>query len=194
MTESLEQKLASAKDILYKILPHLRALFRKMPMLWDEQVQTSAVTISGRLLLAPSFILRLNERQLAFVLAHELYHLIYKAFDRIPDPEDSYLLNIAHDCMVNEELVKIFSDFFTTHFVVTKDSDIKAVKMDWRPPGILTYKVVLEDILHLEIEYSDWEQIREGKLTLENFVALLKRFQNQLPENLTGFRNWDSPM
>ena len=132
---TLNKKLESAKSFLFLILPHLRKLFEELHVEWIPRVETACVNRHGRIAIDPEFAEKLNIKQLAFVLAHEVYHVLYRVFDRIQEPKDKEIVNIAHDCMINEMLSEIFR----------ANNEVE----DWRPKSMLTYDIVLKNYLHI---------------------------------------------
>ncbi|MFM9964970.1 MAG: DUF2201 family putative metallopeptidase [Planctomycetaceae bacterium] len=84
-------------------LPHLSGLAQNVRLLIDRRVETAAVTPSGRILFHPEFLHSLTLPEAAFVMAHELYHLVLQTHER-ETGSDAELVNIAHDLIINDIL------------------------------------------------------------------------------------------
>ena len=84
-------------------LPYLAGLAAKVRVALDERVPTMGVFASGRLLVNPAFAETLNDRELQFVLAHELLHLALRTHDRARGSQHLEF-NYAHDYIINDIL------------------------------------------------------------------------------------------
>ena len=107
MNEELNEKLKVALTYVRMALPHVEPVLAALDVRFDDRISTAGVSASGRLLIAPDFARKLTVRHLAFVVAHELYHVFYGVFDRFrceDDAERHRLINIAHDFIINDML------------------------------------------------------------------------------------------
>ncbi|HVG05572.1 MAG TPA: VWA-like domain-containing protein [Burkholderiaceae bacterium] len=84
-------------------LPHLAGLVAAARVSIDERVPTMGVFASGRLVVNPGFVARLNDRDLLFVLAHEMLHLALRTHDRAKGAGRTEF-NYAHDYIINDIL------------------------------------------------------------------------------------------
>lgn len=84
-------------------LPHLAGLVAAARVSLDERVPTMGVFASGRLVVNPGFVARLNDRDLLFVLAHEMLHLALRTHDRAKGAGRTEF-NYAHDYIINDIL------------------------------------------------------------------------------------------
>jgi predicted metal-dependent peptidase len=84
-------------------LPHLSGLVAAARVSIDERVPTMGVFASGRLAVNPGFVARLNDRDLLFVLAHEMLHLALRTHDRTKGAGRTEF-NYAHDYIINDIL------------------------------------------------------------------------------------------
>jgi predicted metal-dependent peptidase len=84
-------------------LPHLSGLAAAVRVSIDERVSTMGVFASGRLVVNPSFVARLKQNELVFVLAHELLHLALRTHDRAKG-SGQLEFNYAHDYIINDIL------------------------------------------------------------------------------------------
>jgi len=84
-------------------LPHLSGLARSVRLRLDERVETAGVFASGRLLVNPTFVLRLSAADAAFVMAHELLHLALLHHER-SEGSDALASNFAEDFIINDML------------------------------------------------------------------------------------------
>jgi predicted metal-dependent peptidase len=83
--------------------PHLAGLAAAARVAIDDRVPTMGIFASGRLVANPAFTARLNDRDLDFVLAHELLHLVLRTHDRAVG--SSHIeFNYAHDYIINDTL------------------------------------------------------------------------------------------
>jgi hypothetical protein len=99
----LHSKLMQAVRLCCFSLPHLSGLSQQVKWILDDRVRTAGVTASGRVLFNPIFLDQLELMELAFVVAHELYHLILQSHWRRGDC-DPALINRAHDLIINDIL------------------------------------------------------------------------------------------
>jgi predicted metal-dependent peptidase len=83
--------------------PHLSGLVGAARITLDARVPTMGVFASGRLVVNPGFATRLNERELVFVLAHEMMHLALRTHDRARGA-GRLEFNYAHDYIINDLL------------------------------------------------------------------------------------------
>jgi predicted metal-dependent peptidase len=84
-------------------LPHLSGLVAAARVSIDERVPTMGVFASGRLAVNSAFVARLNDRDLLFVLAHEMLHLALRTHDRAKGAGRTEF-NYAHDYIINDIL------------------------------------------------------------------------------------------
>ena len=103
----------SARDTLARIqkglrmvtvpFPHLSGLVAAARVSIDERVPTVGVFASGRMIANPTFINKLKDNELVFVLAHEMLHLALRTHDRSRGT-DRMQFNYAHDYIINDML------------------------------------------------------------------------------------------
>jgi predicted metal-dependent peptidase len=84
-------------------LPHLAGLVGAARVTLDTRVPTMGVFASGRLVVNPEFAARLTDRELVFVLAHEMLHLALRTHDRARGA-GRLEFNYAHDYIINDLL------------------------------------------------------------------------------------------
>lgn len=83
--------------------PHLAGLAAATRLALDDRVPTMGVFASGRLVANAQFVRRLKDKDLVFVLAHELLHLALRTHDRAKGA-DRMQFNYAHDYIINDIL------------------------------------------------------------------------------------------
>ena len=83
--------------------PHLAGLVGAARVTIDPRVPTMGVFASGRLVVNPGFAAKLNDRELVFVLAHEMLHLALRTHDRARGA-GRLEFNYAHDYIINDML------------------------------------------------------------------------------------------
>jgi len=83
--------------------PYLAGLAASARVHADARVPTMGVFASGRMVVNPGFVSRLNEADLNFVVAHELLHLALRTHQRARG-SDLMQFNIAHDYIINDVL------------------------------------------------------------------------------------------
>ena len=88
-------------------MPHLAGLVQLIDLRLDERISTAGIFASGKLLYNPHWLEELSNRDVSFILAHELMHLILSSHSRGMG-EDSQIVNIAHDVIINHKLEKVF--------------------------------------------------------------------------------------
>jgi predicted metal-dependent peptidase len=84
-------------------LPHLAGLASLVRLKPSEHYDVAAVGASGLLCVNPEVFARTPLADAAFVLAHELLHLALDTHRRQGDA-DPYLVNVAHDYIINDML------------------------------------------------------------------------------------------
>src|SRR5262249_9419247 len=67
------------------------------------RIGTAGIFASGRLVVSPEFLGRLDMGDTAFVMAHELLHLALRTHER-GTGSDRLLVNYAHDYIINDIL------------------------------------------------------------------------------------------
>lgn len=100
---ALRERLANGLRLVTVAFPHFAGLARSVRLEIDERVPTMGVFASGRLVVNPAFAGTLNENELVFVLAHELFHLALRTHDRSRGA-DALRFNFAHDYIINDIL------------------------------------------------------------------------------------------
>jgi predicted metal-dependent peptidase len=83
--------------------PHFAGLVRAIKIELDSRVPTIGVFASGRLAVNPQFVQQLQDNELVFVLAHEIFHLALRTHDRAVG-SDPLQFNYAHDYIINDIL------------------------------------------------------------------------------------------
>ena len=83
--------------------PHLAGLVAAARVSLDDRLPTMGVFASGRLAVNAGFVARLNDRDLTFVLAHEMLHLALRTHDRARGAS-RLEFNYAHDYIINDML------------------------------------------------------------------------------------------
>ena len=83
--------------------PHLAGLVAATRVSVDDRLPTMGVFASGRLAVNAAFASRLNDRDLVFVLAHEMLHLALRTHDRAMGSA-RIEFNYAHDYIINDML------------------------------------------------------------------------------------------
>jgi predicted metal-dependent peptidase len=83
--------------------PHFAGLARAVKIELDSRIPTIGVFASGRLAVNPQFVQQLQDNELVFVLAHELFHLALRTHDRAIG-SDPLQFNYAHDYIINDIL------------------------------------------------------------------------------------------
>lgn len=165
----MDKRTELALDLLKTCCPHLAGLIAVIDLRFDVRIRTAAVCPSGRILLSPKFAEKLQIPELAFVIGHELYHCFYHIFDRITDESDQLLVNIAHDCIVNNMLIKVFT---------------KNGLPDACPENLLHW----EDFKNIVNETCPgaWRPVEN--YSMEKLTALLEKVSDKLPASPFGRR------
>jgi predicted metal-dependent peptidase len=86
-------------------MPHLAGLAQLVRLRPSDRFEVAAVGASGLLCVNPEVFSRTPLADAAFVLAHELLHLALDTHRRQGDA-DPYLVNIAHDYIINDMLTE----------------------------------------------------------------------------------------
>ena len=83
--------------------PHLAGLVAATRVSVDDRLPTMGVFASGRLAVNAAFTSRLSDRDLLFVVAHEMLHLALRTHDRAKGSA-RLEFNYAHDYIINDML------------------------------------------------------------------------------------------
>jgi hypothetical protein len=96
-------RLARGLRMVTAPLPHLAGLAAAVRVALDDSVPSMGIFASGRLVANRGFTARLSDRDLVFVLAHELLHLALRTHDRARGAS-TLEFNYAHDYIINDML------------------------------------------------------------------------------------------
>ncbi|MFM2423457.1 MAG: hypothetical protein RL291_1987 [Pseudomonadota bacterium] len=101
--EAVLRRIAQGLRRVTGPFPHLAGLAAAVRVALDDSVPTMGIFASGRLVANRGFTARLSDRDLDFVLAHELLHLALRTHDRaVGSSHIEY--NYAHDYIINDTL------------------------------------------------------------------------------------------
>ena len=165
----MDARIELALNTLKVCCPHLAGMIAVIDLRLDDRIRTACVCPSGRILLSPALIGKLQIPEIAFVIGHELYHYYYRIFERMTDDCDHYLINVAHDCIVNDMLLKVF-----------RENGLS----DACPDGLLHWED-FKNIVEKTIPGS-WKPVNE--YSLEKLTALLAKISDKLPPSPFGCR------
>ncbi len=156
--ESLDQKtrLVAALNFVCAARPYLSGLASLVKIYVSNLVDTAGISASGRLLINPQFLENQSLQDLGFILAHELMHLVLQTHEREGNFADHDLVNIAHDFIINDDLMEDF-----------------ATNQNNRPPAGALHWLDYEDSI------KDWKPANE--YSLEELVSVLRK-QNISPK------------
>ena len=160
------RKLERALSMAGMLFPNAVPVLAAMDVRLDGRVDTAAVTPSGRMLFSPAFLDELTIWQSTFVVAHELHHVLYGVFDRFDEftPADRRrLVNVAHDFLVNDMLLKKFRTPGEESFI----PDGALFWQDWRNEYVAALGRPQPPI---------------ESYSLESLVLELEKFGDRLPE------------
>lgn len=107
-TQDQKTRLVAALNCVCAARPHFSGLANLLKIYVSKSVETAGITPSGRLLINPKFMEKQDLQTLSFVLAHELMHLVLQTHEREGDFENHELVNIAHDFIINDDLMDDF--------------------------------------------------------------------------------------
>ena len=180
--DATARKLQNALAMAGTLFPNAAPVLAAMDVRLDDRVGTAAVTPSGRMLVSPAFFGPLTLHEAVFVVAHELYHVLYGVFDRFDrktPPHRRRLVNIAHDFLVNDMLEEKFraEDFRDLGRKRAGDGPHGPSRSSFIPAGALFWP-----------DYADtWESIAGRKqpplhsFSLESLVLALESLRDELP-------------
>ncbi len=179
--EAAACKLETALSMVETLFPNANQALAVMDVRLDARVETAAVTSSGRMLVAPAFLDVLTLQQTVFVVAHELYHVLYGVFDRFDSDTPScrrWLVNVAHDFIINDMLEKKFQEeSFDASIGRSFMEEGRPSKSRYIPSGGLFWADYAES--YKRIVGQDQPPLEE--FTLETLVLELERIRNELP-------------
>jgi predicted metal-dependent peptidase len=96
-------RIENALRLVTVPFPHLAGLVAATRVSVDDRLPTMGVFASGRLAVNAAFASRLDDRELVFVLAHEMLHLALRTHDRMKG-SSRLEFNYAHDYIINDML------------------------------------------------------------------------------------------
>ena len=174
-------KLESALALVETLFPNAIQPLAAMDVRLDSRVKTAAVTDSGRMLVSPTFLATLTLRQTVFIIAHELYHVLYGVFDRFDSNTTTYrrwLVNIAHDFIINDMLEKKFRDeYFIACSATTFVENARPSYSEYIPSQGLFWKDYAESYRRIVGK----EQPPLESFSLESLVLELELIRDELP-------------
>lgn len=156
--ETLDQKtrLVAALNFVCTVRPYLSGLASLLKIYVSNMVDTAGISASGRLLINPQFLEKQSLQDLAFILAHELMHLVLQTHEREGNFSEHDLVNVAHDFIINDDLME--------DFTTGRDSCPPAGALHWPD---------------YEDSVKDWKPASE--YSLEELVSVLRK-QNISPK------------
>jgi hypothetical protein len=98
-----QKRIARALRLVTVPFPHLSGLVAAAQVTMETRLPTMGVFASGRLIANPSFVAKLKDPELVFVLAHEMLHLALRTHDRARGANRMHF-NVAHDYIINDML------------------------------------------------------------------------------------------
>lgn len=163
--EELEKRLQQGIGLVKLHFPLMTALIVETRVSLDMRVATACVFPSGRILVSPHFISDMEPLEIAYLIAHEIFHLYYQSFERGKDFQEHKLVNVAHDFIINGEL--------------TNALGISPPKggLDWKEIMPVLYKAYYDDYINTEVK--DIEEYN-----MEELLALLKEYREHRNELL----------
>ena len=194
-------KLKTALALVETLFPNAVQPLAVMDIRLDSRVESAAVTASGRMLVSPAFLATLTLHQTVFVIAHELYHVIYGAFDRFDSDttiDRRWLVNVAHDFIVNDMLEKKFRDeCFSARSSTSFGKNARPSYSEYIPTQGLFWKDYAESYKRIVGK----EQPPLESFSLESLVLELEYLRDELPygnplnrmkSRETPDRSWDT--
>ena len=194
-------KLKTALALVETLFPNAVQPLAVMDIRLDSRVESAAVTASGRMLVSPAFLATLTLHQTVFVIAHELYHVIYGAFDRFDSDmtiHRRWLVNVAHDFIVNDMLEKKFRDeCFSARSSTSFGKGARPSYSEYIPAQGLFWKDYAQSYKRI----VGREQPPLESFSLESLVLELEYLRDELPSGNplnrmksreTPDRSWDT--
>ena len=176
----LKQKIEMAQKNVISWFPHVTGIAAAVDLRFDERVPTAAITPTGKVLISPKFAAELDQPGLTFTLAHEYYHALYRSAERIQQtsPDRHRLANIAHDCLINEMLRKVYAAHGEQELIPEGTPFWEHFKEQYQPWMDRKWKPVMEysfEELVLELDYLDKNSNKKtkGKSPQPDFPEIL---------------------
>lgn len=157
-TQDQHDRLISALNCVCMTRPYLSGLVTLLKIYVSEAMASAGITSSGRLLINPHFMERLKLQELAFIIAHELMHLVLQTRERQGNFPNHQLVNIAHDFIINDDLLKDFA---------------------FDPSPLVTARPPAGGLFWPDHHFPDWKPAKE--YSLEEMVTTLRK-QNINPK------------
>ncbi|MBR0238541.1 MAG: hypothetical protein IJQ39_10660 [Thermoguttaceae bacterium] len=163
--ETLDQKtrLVAALNYVCAARPYLSGLASLLKIYVSNMVDTAGISASGRLLINPQFLEKQSLQDLAFILAHELMHLVLQTHEREGNFSNHDLVNVAHDFIINDDLME---DFATSRNPRTPAGglywpDYEDAVKDWKPAGEYSLEELVSVLRKQNISPKQaWENVR----------------------------------
>ena len=120
--ETLEsiKRLQNARITLMRTQPFYAVLLIHMQFAVDPECDT-AYTDGKRIVFGTDFIKRISDKELQFVLMHEVLHVALDHCGRTKTNYDYFLFNVACDIVVNSNIMHSFDD------------DVNSISLDGEP-------------------------------------------------------------
>ncbi len=178
----LNNKIELALENVISWFPHIGGMAAAVDLRLDERVATASITPTGKILISPKFVAELGQAGLTFVLAHELYHALYRAAERIKQtsPMQHRFANMAHDCLINEMLRKVYAVHGEEELIPKGTlfwEQFKAqyqpwMDRQWKPVTEYSFEELVQELVYLDKNSNQ----KQGE----------KSCQSDLPEILTS--------
>jgi len=101
LSKEIEDKLISAKVNLYTEQPFFAQIAQHFAAIGSNVLETAGVTAAKKLYLNPTFADKCNIKDLTFIIAHEVMHIVNATFAREPEGADHTFWNVATDIVIN---------------------------------------------------------------------------------------------
>ena len=149
LTPSQEQAMIEARVAFMRQAPFLAYFYYDKIIEWGTHDIDMAATDGKRIFYNPEWFAGLRPPERCFVLAHEIYHVIWqhcqhcKIYQRDKHingtPFSSYLHNIAADYVINADLVNLKIGLINPEWLYDPniqgtDSIVEVYKKLWKPP------------------------------------------------------------
>lgn len=169
MLSDVQREVTNGKMIARKLMCYLCHIFSIMRLTETTKVSTMAVDKNNRLYVNPEFCGSLSKHQCAYVLLHEVLHIVLdhpKRFIKMMGPDcteqEHYICNIAADLCVQQLLHKDAGEY-----------EIEGgILIDGCIPGT-------------KIPFLSIKGLRRG-MTYEQYATLLLDYQDEIPQPPKG--------
>jgi predicted metal-dependent peptidase len=183
LDKAIKHKIVQARLQLYRSNPFFMMLalyFNPKPVDW---LPTAAVDGKGNFYINEEFAAKLSVKDMMFVIAHEVMHIVTQTCGRMPPRGNPLLFNVAADAVINYMLCH--PDPMIGAGIPMLNTEILVPIFGHHPQNVIDKLPVMKDDQGNEIPHTDWAKY-DGWIAEDIYIDLLKTLPSDKVENLQG--------